>query len=228
MKNFNEFKKIIDEIEKSQGQKLNSMARLLEISFKLMVINFGYLKKWIQKVPVFSIEQRDTSKEFQIESLRHFVNFLNSAVAFKEHTRKYVTDIYGDPKVALGGIYQAKVAVEFGTDPLTKFIEELRNIYNHQKVLPVGIETRIENGLMKPRVKIFKKKLIKDYGLSPKAKSFLVKIPDNENIDILKISEEYLYKSLFPWLMTQQNIVHKQQFEELNELRSKARKLFEE
>jgi len=224
---FEKFHKIIEQIEKSKGFKINDASRLLEISFKLMVINFIHVDKFIERVPIFSKSQRNDSEKFQIEALRRFLNFLNSAIAFKEHTRKYVSDIYGDSQSTFNRTYQSKVNAEFASDPLTQFIEALRNIYNHQQILPLGIETIIKNNELVSRVKLFKKQLEEYENLPSKANIYLSSIPDELNIDALEICEDYLNKSLFPWLMTQQISIHKEEFEKLKKLRIRAHELLE-
>lgn len=226
MKDFAEFKKILDKIENSPGHKIDSSARLLEISFKLMTVNFVHLKKFIQHVPLFSSAQKDSSEEFQIEALRLFVNFLNSAVAFKDHIRNYVRAIYGDPKTALGGSYQAKIETEFANDPLTGFIEAMRNTHDHQKVIPIGLQTTFPHDTPLTKVILAKKDLLSDYSLDSKAQPFLDQ--GTEDIDVLSVSEDYINKTLFPWLMTQQSIAHKKEFDDLKELRKQAAKLLKD
>ena len=223
MKNFDEFQKILEVIEKSPGHKIRTSSRILEISFKLMALNFGHLQKFIENVPFFNSGQKEHSEKFQIEALRLFVNFLNSAVAFKEHTRNYVKEIHTDPKVALGKDYQTKIEAEFAADPLTGFIEVMRNVYDHQKIVPIGFLTTFPKNEPVTRVVIFKNELVAEYSIDTKAKKFLE--GSGETIDVLNICDTYINKTIFPWLMAQEAIACKKELADINELYKKAAKL---
>ena len=126
MKNFSEFKEVMDEIENSRAFEIDSEAFKLENSFKILVVNFGYLQDVTQQIPVFDARQRQEKEKFMIEATRCFVNYLSSAGAFKDHTRRYVRKLYDSTENALDGEYQDKVNKEFLRDPLARFIEALR------------------------------------------------------------------------------------------------------
>ena len=224
MKNQQEFRKILDEIENSKGHKIDSAAYALEVSFKIMVANFGYLKKVLDVVPTFSVSQATEKHKYMVEVTRCFVNFLGSAGAFKDHTRRFIKKIYGSTEEALGGKYQEKINEEFLNDPLPQFIEALRNYYVHTELPPIGIETTFSQGdeKMKSDFVLFLNEIdTKDY---PKAKSFIEKQQKN-TVSILELAEKYVYKTMFPWIMKEQGEFHKDDFEELENLKKKARDL---
>lgn len=227
MKNPDEFRKILEEIENSKGHKIDSASYSLEVSFKIMVANFGYLKKAIGVVPTFSIHQETEKDRYMIEVTRCFVNFLGSAGAFKDHTRRFINKIYGSAEEALGGKYQEKINQEFLNDPLAQFIEALRNYYLHAQLPPLGIQSTFSQGdeKMKSDFVLFLDKIdTKDY---PKAKSF-IESQEKDTASILELSEKYVYKTMFPWIMKEQGEFHKEDFDELEKLKKKARDMMGE
>lgn len=227
MKNPEEFRKILEEIENSKGHKIDSAAYSLEVSFKIMVANFGYLKKAVGIVPTFSVDEVVKKDKYMIEVTRCFVNFLGSAGAFKDHTRRFIKKIYGSTEEALGGKYQEKINNEFLNDPLAQFIEALRNYYLHTELPPLGIQSTFSKGddKMKSDFVLFLDKIdTKDY---PKAKSF-IENQGKDTASILELAEKYVYKTMFPWIMKEQGEFHKDDFEELENLKKKARDLMSE
>lgn len=223
MKDPKEFQKIIDDIERSRGFEIDSKAYSLELSFKIMIINFGHLKKAIGTTPTFSVDEKDAKHKYMLEATRCFVNFLASAGAFKDHSRRYIKKIYGSTNKALDGKYQEKVKNEFLNDPLAGFIEFLRNHYMHYEIPPVGILTTFsEDGGPKSDFVIFldEVKKVKDKKLENFIKNNKV-----DAVGVLEIAEKYVYKTMFPWIMSEQGEFHKDEFEELEKLKEKARNL---
>lgn len=217
-----EFLNLMKQIEGSKGYKLDSDAYELELSFKLMVINYGYLKRLLDTVPVFSIEQREQKDKYMIEATRCFVNYLSSAGALRDHTRKFIRDLYGTDEAAFGGEYKKKIQDEFTNDPLSQLIEALRNHYCHLGIPPVGIEMRMIGEDFKSRFVVFLKNI--DLSESPKAKSFVIGSED-DTADVLDLAQKYTHKSIFVWIIQKLGEYHKDDFEELERLRDKARKI---
>lgn len=216
------FLNLMKQIESSKGYKLDSDAYELELSFKLMVINYGYLKRALEVVPVFSVDQRDEKDKFMIEATRCFVNYLSSAGALRDHTRKFIRDLYGTDEAAFNGEYKKKIDEEFTNDPLSQLIEALRNHYCHLAVPPVGIEMRMINDSFKARFVVFLKSI--DLKESPKAKLFIASSKD-DTVDVLELADKYTFKTIFPWVIQKLGEYHKEDFDQLEKLREEARKL---
>lgn len=222
MKNFFDFKKAIDEIEKSEGYRIDTKSFELENSFKIMVINYGFLEDITKNITTFSVDEKDKQHIRMIECTRCFVNFLCSAVAFKDHFRKYITKVYGSTEVALDGKYQQKICEEFAGDSITGFIEALRNIYAHDSVPPVGFQANIVDGRLVTRFVLFLEKLDIDSDLFSKGKKF-IESEKGEFVDAQEICFKYISKTIFPWLMVTQSEFHKKDFENLETLKQRAR-----
>ncbi len=215
-----EFIELVKQIENSKGYKIDSDAHQLELGFNLMVINYGYLKRHLNSVPVFSVEQREQKDKYMTEATLHFVNFLSSAGALRDHTRKFIRDLYGTDEAAFGGEYKKKIQDEFTNDPLSQLIEAMRNHYCHLGIPPVGIEMRMIDRDLKARFVVFLKSI--DLSESPKAKLFVEGSKD-DTVDVLELAEKYTHKSIFVWIIQKLGEYHKDDFDELERLREKAR-----
>lgn len=227
MKNFDEFKKVIDQLESTRAHKLDGEAFKLENSFKIMVINYGYLLKVSTNIPTYSVAQRDLKEKHMIEATRCFVNFLMSSIAFKDHTRRFINRLYDSVDSALDGRYREKIDSDFADDPLTGLIEALRNIYAHDEIPPVGFETRDVDGSLVTRFVVFVKEIDIKSKWFEKGLAYAELHPE-DTYDIQVIAQAYLEKTIFPWLMTTQGDLHKLEFDEYEKLRKKARDLFNE
>lgn len=228
MKNLKKFLELITEMENTEGYKIDSQAYELENSFIITVVNYAELKQYLEFVPVFSVEQKRNgeSRKFMLNALRLFSNFLASSSAFVDHTRNFIRRIYVEADSALDGMYQRKVCEEFTEDNLSGFVEDLRNFAQHYKSLPVAILTRVKNDSFQSCIVLNKNALLESGYSWNKGKVFLDSTQDS--IDVLQISENYLYKTIFPWIMQQQAKYHRKEFKELERLRKLASELYYE
>lgn len=224
MKKPDEFKKILDEIENSKGYKIDSESYKLENSFKIMIINYSHLRNIISSTPTFSTDQIDQKNKFIIEAARCFVNFLGSAGAFRDHTRKYIRKLYGSTEDAFNGEYQKKIESDFINDPLPKLLEALRNYYCHTEIPSVGIQTTLTNGTLNSDFVIFFDHI--DTTEDSKFKEFINKHNKN-TYSVLELADKYIYKTMFPWIMKESEKYNKEEFDKLKELKAKARKILE-
>ena len=227
MKNFDEFKKVIDQLESTRAHKLDGEAFKLENSFKIMVINYGYLLKVTTDIPTYNVEQRELKEKHMTEAARCFVNFLTSAIAFKDHSRRFIDRLYDSRDSALDGKYQKKINEEFAGDPITGIIEALRNIYAHDEIPPVGFESRDVNRSFVTRFVVFVKEIDVKSKWFEKGLAYAESHPE-DTYDVQAITEAYVEKCIFPWLMTTQGDLHKPEFDEYEKLRKRARDLFNE
>ena len=227
--NFEKFKKAIKDMENSKGYKIDSAAYELENSFILMVLNFGELERICNNVPVFSVEQKRSgeSKKFLINALRVFSNYLTSVTAFASHTRNFIKNIYDETSNVFDEKYQKEVDEKFKDNELSQFIEDLRNFYQHYKSLPIGITTKVNDSKnLYSKLTFSGESLLKSGYTWGKGKKFINRI-DGE-IDIFQISKDYLFKTLFPWIMQQQLKYHKEEFEEFKQLQKIAKQFYYE
>ena len=217
-----ELLKLVEEIKECKGFKLESDLKNLELSFKLMVINYGYVEHILKNVRSFSVNEGDEKDKLMMEATRSFVNYLSSAGALRDHTRKFIRKTYGSDQNAFEGEYSKKIKEEFSDDPLSQLIEALRNHYCHIGIPPLGIQTKIVNGTYESKFVVFLEDI--DLKQSPKAKKY-VRNSDEKIADVLTLAEKYTHKSIFPWIIRTISEKHKKDLDYLNFLRSKADEL---
>jgi len=222
--NFRLFLLKLEEMKKLKGYIINKESEKLEVSFKILVMNFGELRKFISKVPVFSVAQKKESENFQIEALRLFVNFLNSAYSHICHMRNYIRFIYKDENLAFSGAYKKEIEKRFESNQLAKFLIELRNYFDHVEILPIGISTTFNETGAEARIFLNKETIISSEKFKKETKIFLSSL--DKTIDVLDICKEYIELNLFPWIMKQQTVEHKKEFDEYKRMQSELKKLY--
>jgi hypothetical protein len=227
--NNKKFQEIINEIENSQGYKIDNGTYELENSFIITVLNFNELKMWLENIPIFSVEQKKDgeSRKFMINALRLISNYLTSVIALKDHVRNFIRKTYGSTEEVFDCKYQKKIDDEFKDNLLAQFIEDIRNFQQHCKSLPISLLSKVKDGKLYSRIVLSKKFLIESNYKWGKGKIFLNKIDDNEYIDVLEITEGYLYKTIFPWIMQQHAKEHELEFDKLQNLKDMAHKIYE-
>ena len=225
--NGEQFLEAIDKIKNSKGYYLNSKAYELENSFIIAVVSFGELQQLLEKVPVFSQGQRynDEERKFHLNAARLFANYLSNTMAFRDHMRIYMRKIYKDEKLAFNGSYKNKIKSNFANDRVSQFLEDLRIFSQHIGILPTTILTKVKNGSFHSTIVIRKSDLLKTGYKWGKGKEFIDTMREEENI--LDLANDYIHKTIFPWLMNQQAKEHNKEFEELKQLRKMAKDLLE-
>lgn len=216
----------LGELQHQKGHILNKKNSNLEISYKILVQNYCELMIHIKDTPTFSVERREENDRFQLEALRRLVNLLNSITSHTSHMRNYARSLKDEEDAAFFELYSKEVKRRFSSNDLVRFLEALRNFYDHVDILPLGIVTRAKGDNLYSRTVLFKSGLIeRDDDFNKKAKGFLNEA--EEHIDILDICDQYIQLSLFPWFMRQQGALYKNHFNELKSLQEELSALLE-
>ncbi len=154
---------------------------------------------------LMSEEHRRTSGlQAHMEVMRLFHNFLASAKSLIDHTRVFVDEHYG--KTPLIRIYQQKITVDFATDPLMKFIQDLRNYMVHCGLpsgsMSLSIKRSPETGLqsMESTVSMDKKKLLMWGKWTNPSLAYLEAADEEIKISTLSKAYEAKVRILGEWL----------------------------
>ncbi len=114
----------------------------LFLTFNIFSGNYLELKKACEIVEnpdiglkLMSEPMKGAGVQAHMEVMRLFHNFLASAKSLVDHTRAFVDDHYAGTAFKQG--YDQKVQAELASDPLIKFIQDLRNHMLHRG-LPSG------------------------------------------------------------------------------------------
>lgn len=224
---------LMNKLEGTLGYQLDSKAYVLENSFIMTVVNFLEFENFTKEIPVFSQEERHRgeTRKYLLNAGRLFSNYLSSVCALKDHTRKFMKNVYCDlygnsnESHAFNGEYGEKIKNEFKEDGLSQFVEDIRNYSQHYQNLPITLLTRIREDEFYARLILDKEMLLQSKWNWVKGEKYL---NETKEVDLVEVSTTYMHKNIFPWIMRMQSKEHREEFKELEQLKKIARKLFEE
>ncbi|HCN1210587.1 TPA: hypothetical protein N6M29_004170 [Escherichia coli] len=168
----------------------------------------------------YSLNGNELKKE-HINISRHFLNYISSALSFRDSTRNLhkinvlnIDDITNKSREIINE--------EFLKNPIIKLMEDLRNILTHQKMISPLISSFMH---LQKKINIhgfaFKiETILENDRLSGKSKEYLKSI-EQKNLFILPIIEEYQYTTLKyqHWLLACIHNAHQNTYPEYWEAR---------
>jgi hypothetical protein len=206
-----------DELSKTKGVEVSNRLDWLDYCLFIFEENYKALNEYTNSTQgadaAFEMfKDHAYSSSVHGHFVRHLHNYLVSSKSLVEHTRISMRSWYKD--MPLLRIYEEEVKKIFVGDPLTAFIEELRNYCVHKS--PIGILTQHELAGEGPYNSTFiHKKSLLDWGSLPKlAKEYLNKF--DEDIPIMDPISEYTDKvvSFRKWLRKEFEKYHAQEIYE--------------
>lgn len=127
---------LMDQMEASRGHKIDVALRGLNWSIYNFETNYQELRQALIEVtqdpetmPLAFLQNRNLLHEAQQEISRLLHNFLAAAKSLVDHTRNITNDFYRD--VERKKQLQERIDQTFTNDPLTQFIQGLRNYSLH-------------------------------------------------------------------------------------------------
>jgi hypothetical protein len=231
MENQDESMKLEEEVINSNAARYQGYIETLNANFYIFSRNYQELTKLLEvtkneekMLQIWDLRNRQQLEMLLLEIIRLFHNFLASAKSLVDQTRIVINKRYKDTKFL--DEYNKQINSRFVNNPLTGFIEDLRN-YNLHYSLPVTNATfsiykdqkTCQNAidysfvLIKPSLLIWK-----EWG---KGKDFLNEAKDK--IDISNLVDEY-FKQIFDfhtWLINSLQEIHKDDLLWLAEMRQK-------
>lgn len=201
---------LLKQLHASPGMAYVNRRKLRAFTFNIFSGNYAELKKayeFIENpengIKLMSEAMRDVGVEAHMEVMRLFHNFLASAKTLIDHTRVFVEDHYAE--TAFKRAYDQKIKTEFASDPLMKFIQDLRNYMLHRR-LPSGSislsithisESKVENAVT--TISIDKEKLLTWNNWTQPSRTYLDTL--DKQIRISQITNAYGKKvsTLYEW-----------------------------
>lgn len=137
---------------------------------------------------------RDLTHQFHREIARLLHNYLAGAMTLVDHTRVFVDKNY--EHTSLRKEFKTRVDKAFANNPLTRFVQDLRNYMIHRGPPPVNLSVSLkkgENGILDAtsQVGIKVSDLLEWKGWKAEAKTYLAAAGDV--IDIYEIERDYTY-----------------------------------
>lgn len=230
-----EFKKLIEEIEHSPGQKVIEEVDGLKRGLRMVKRNKDELIKVLQvlKQPgitpkLWSLSRRDALHTLMEEVGRLLHNFLSSAFSLVDYMRSHRKHLYLNSE--FNQEIEAEIQKRFINDDDHLIAQGLRNYIIHIGFPPVGATLHYADGDkdFNSDFNISIESLLKWDEWSGKQKQALARIGDT--VEILLFAERYFKKveSFYLWLWSRQEGIHKKEIDDANQLRERARAIEQE
>lgn len=230
-----EFQKLIEEIENSPGQKVIEEVDRLKRGLRMVKRNKDELIKVAQvlKQPMavpklWSINQRDALHVLMEEVGRLLHNFLSSVFSLVDYMRSHRKHLYLNSE--FDQEIEAEIQKRFINDDDHLIAQGLRNYILHVNFPPVGATVRYVAGDKdyNSSFNMSIESLLKWDEWNGKQKEALARM--GNEIDILSFSEQYFKKveSFYIWLWSRQEEIHKKEIDDANQLRERARAIEQE
>jgi hypothetical protein len=163
-------------------------------------------------IELWSIDNRPKLNHFQLQLMRLLHNFVASAFTLVDHARRFYTQNYSSD--ARFSDYEGCVRHYFGEDPLSQFVQGLRNYVLHKELPDLATELSYEQGGTFRHRHYWHLAELKTFDRwNASAKRFLAKAPDD--IDIAQVTEAYYAKvrSFYEWVFERLREIHKNDLE---------------
>ncbi|WP_202744873.1 hypothetical protein [Acinetobacter pittii] len=227
----NNWKHTYDTIRESAGNKHINRTYKRSFSVNIFQMNTIELLQLSQRIndpneglDLMMAENRDAGNQTHREVTRLVHNFVASAKTLVEHTRNFMKEHYQNTSIY--NKYIEKIKLDFGNEPVIKFVEDLRNFLLHNGLPPTEMylefksnpNTSNGDGAMKTGIRLKTKELLKWKGWTALAKRYLEN--SNDFIDIHNFASDYEKKviNFHNWLNNELNSFHSNDLTEYNKL----------
>ncbi len=230
-----EFQKLIKEIENSPGQKIIEEVDRLKRGLRMVKRNKDELIKVAQileepkAVPkLWAIDRRDALHALMEEVGRLLHNFLSSVFSLVAYMRSHRKHLYLNSE--FDQEIKAEIQKRFINDDDHLIAQGLRNYILHVGFPPVGATLHYVAGEkdFNSTFNMSIESLLRWDEWSGKQKQALTRM--GNEIDILLFVERYFKKveSFHIWLWTRQEDIHKKEIDDANRIRERARAIEQE
>ncbi len=207
-------------IGKSKGKDIHLLLRGLDQTKTILNRNYFWLlqtDKFIsENIEILDIRNRDRINDFHLEFARNLHNYLASVKSLVDHTRALKKELKLDSKFE--ALYEQQRKKMLGTDTIT-FIQQLREYVQHYKLLPSGIQVKVDKNDGETILLTLNTPALKEFSKWKEASLRIIeKFP--ENIDIFKLLEEYQTSAnqFYKWFYDEMEKIFKKELAEFDEL----------
>jgi hypothetical protein len=172
---------------------------------------------------LMSQDNRDAGQQTHREISRRIHNFAVSALTLVEHTRIFMRARYASAPVL--AVYEAKIKEDFADDPVSQFVQKLRNYMVHRGLPNTEMYLHMEQDPASGRgaslqtgVRIRTESLLEWKEWGDPAREYIAQ--SGRYLDIRKFASEYAERvsHFHNWLQNELNNHHRTDLEELREL----------
>ena len=205
-------------------RKTLSKIKTFNVSIEIFNGNYDELLEQLVRhnTPEFYMSLRSQGKEklhkYQREISRYLHNYFASAVSLIDHTRVHHKELYKENSRFLD--YQNEIDARFVNNPLSSFVKDLRQYFQHYKIPMMSSSISINKDDKDFTVKLLLslEELMNFSGWNSFSKKFINE--QGKSIDLIAVVLEYhlLIKDFYEWFGQRQYDIHKQDREKVDEL----------
>jgi hypothetical protein len=192
-------------IHASSGVKFLNQLHARSFSFNIFQMNALELMEATRNVrdpeqglSLMSQDNKEAGQQAHRELSRHVHNFVASAKTLVDHTRVFIEEHYADTTVLSS--YKDQITSTFASDPVSKFVHDLRNYMLHKGLPNSHMFMYLEQDPKKPErgaelttgIRLDTASLLEWSGWTAPAKQYIEQA--GEYINIHQFSEEYLVR----------------------------------
>jgi hypothetical protein len=223
---------LLEAIQKSPGMAHVNRSHLRSFSFNIFVINAQELIEVTQQVQdpdeglrLMSLANKEAGQQTHREVNRRIHNFAVSALTLVEHTRIFMREHYG--RTSLLDRYEAKAKEEFATDPVSQFVQKLRNYMVHKGLPDSEMYLHMEQdpannqgAALQTGVRLKAKNLLEWDGWGDTARSYIESCGDYLNIQEFTMKYTGRVVAFHEWLQFDLDQYHGSDLADLQKLQA--------
>jgi hypothetical protein len=148
-KSQNEDYELFKQLHESKGMNFLNRLKIFSFSFQIFGGNLNELREGLTlienpklAIQLWKVENREHNVQAHRDITRLLHNFLAGAKTLIDHSRVFVNNYY--KQLSFAALYQEKVKSTFTGDPLSAFIQYLRNYILHKGPLPTSMSLTIK------------------------------------------------------------------------------------
>lgn len=213
-------------IEEAEGSRVISALRTLSWSLYTFDGNVQELDQVIQELEgpqglmLAALENRDLLDATQRELARLLHNVVSAAKSLVDHTRILSRDLYARDSTR-GDDYQARINDDFKTDPLSQFVNGLRQYCLHYRLPFIGFTlsfSRTGPGFDTSQTFFLNKESLQGFDWTASARAYLEQCPDR--IEFHSVMNDYQQKvhELYEWFWADIQDLYQDELDRLREL----------
>ncbi len=195
----------INEYEACEGYKIQDELRAFRTGYDIFIGNHGDLKRALKRARdpqvwphLWDERHRYRLVKFNREIARLLHNYVAAAKSLVEHTRNHMKARYAGTDFR--NEYQARINADFKYDPLSQFLEDLRNYMLHKSLFAASLSLISDQGGLATQsyVALVPDKLREWKKWSKEGRLYLDGLDDQKNLE--EVIDSYKNKVMKLWM----------------------------
>jgi len=220
------------EYQACEGYKIRDELRAFRTGYDIFLGNYGELKRALaqgqdpQAWPyLWDPKHRDRVVRFNREIARLLHNYVTAVKSLVEHTRNFMRAKYADK--AFLKEYQERINKDFKDDPLSQFLEDLRNYVLHKNIFAASLTLRTGGGgnAEGSHVALDVIKIREWKRLSPKGRKYLETMADDARLEETIDAYREKVMKFWMWIGPRVGKEHTEAFREMAILEDRIREV---